>query len=115
MKNKCLKDVRKIGKNSRALLELFNPNIGMMGSKSMKKLLWGFVANIQPVKADLELSSLGSIVVYNLLIMEKLGKLDLHIRIKGIEGESLISFFEGKSVSLISPFSEYGYLTPIDV
>ena len=39
MMNECLKDVGKTGKNSRALLELFNPNIGMTGSKSMKKLL----------------------------------------------------------------------------
>ena len=62
----------------------------------------------------LELSSSGSIVVCNLLVMAKLGKLDLQIRIKGIEGESLRSFSEGKSVSLISPFSEYGNMTPID-
>ena len=62
----------------------------------------------------LELSSSGNIVVCNLLIMAKLSKLDLQIRIKGIEGESLRSFSESKGVSLISPFSKNGNLTPID-
>ena len=49
----------------------------------------------------LEFSSLGNIVVSNLLVMVKLGKLNLQICIKGVEGESLRSFFEGKGVSFI--------------
>ena len=114
MMNKCLQDVRETGKHRRALSKLFNPNIGMMSSESMKKLFGGFVANLQPVETGLELSSTGSIVVNNLFVMAKLGKLDLQIRIKGIEGESLRSFSEGQSVSLIRPFFEDGNLTPID-
>ena len=114
MMNKCLKDVREIGKHSRALLELFNPNIGMTGSESMIFFFGGFVANLQPVETGLELSSTGSIVVSNLFVMAKLGKLDLQIHIKGIEGESLRSFSEGQSISLIRLFSENGNLTPID-
>ena len=114
MMKKFLNDVGEIGKHSRALLELFNPNIGMTGSESMKKILWGFVANLQPVETGFELSSLGSIVVSNLLVMAKLGKLDLQICIKGIKGESLRSFSEGKDVSFICLFSENGYFMPID-
>ena len=112
--NKCLQDVGEIGKHRRALLKLFNPNIGMTGSESMEKLFGGFVANLQPVETGFELSSTGSIVVSNLFVMAKPGKLNLQICIKGIEGESLRSFSEGQSVSLIHPFLENGNLTPID-
>ena len=112
--NKFLQDVGETGKHRRALLKIFNPNIGMTGSESMKKLFGGFVANLQPVETGLELSSTGSIVVSNLFVMAKLGQLDLQIRIKGIEGESLRSFSEGQSVSLICSFSENGNLMPID-
>ena len=40
------------------------------------------------MEVGLELSSLGNIVVSNLLVMEKIGKMDLQIHIKGIEGAS---------------------------
>ena len=66
------------------------------------------------METGFELSSTGSIVVSNFFVMAKLGKLNLQIHIKGIEGESLRSFSEGQSVSLIRPFSENGNLTPID-
>lgn len=48
--NKCLQDVRETGQNNSSLFDLFNPNIGITGLKSLKELLRGFISNLQPVE-----------------------------------------------------------------
>lgn len=79
----------------------------MTGSESLKELLQHLIANLQLVDTGIDLGSSDSIVVNNLLVMVKLGKLNLLIHMKGVEGESLRGFFEGKGVGLIKTFFEY--------
>ncbi len=86
----------------------------MTGSKSLKELLQGFITNLQLVEIGLDLSSTGSIVVSNFLVMVKLGKVNLQIHIKGVEGESLRGFFEGEFIGFIRAFPKNCQLAPID-
>ena len=92
--NKILLDVRETGENRITLFDHFNPKIVMIGSKSLEEFFRRLIAKLQPIEASFELDPSSSIIIYNLFLMTKLGKLNLQINIKRVKGESFRSFFE---------------------
>ena len=87
--HKSLVDVRKFTQGVMTLSNVFDPHRRVMSPKQIEKFFGSLVSNLQPMKADLELSSLSGIIVCNLFLAMEVGKLNLDICVKWIHGESL--------------------------
>ena len=65
------------GENSIVLFNLFNLNFPIVGFENLEELFRSFFANLQPMEASVDLGPPSCIVIYNIFIMMKLGKMDM--------------------------------------
>ena len=72
------------------------------------------ISNLQPVKVGFKLSSLGDIIVYNLILVTEIGKLNLEIYVKQIHGKSLSASTKIFGSGLIWSSAVGGQLSPIN-
>ena len=77
-----MENVRKLVEGVLAPSNAFDPHFKVASPQYIKKFLGSLITNLHPVKVGFELSSSSNIIVYNILLVVKVGKSNLEIYIK---------------------------------
>ena len=114
MAHKSLENVRKLAQGVLTLTNAFDSHQKVVSLEHIEEFLGSLVTNRKPMKAGFELSSPGSIILYNLLLVTKVGKLNLEIHIKWVHGKSFSGRTKIFGNGLIRSLAIRGQLPPIN-